>query len=143
MPYVELTDLESEIPAQFLLQALDDDSDGQIDAWVPVQAAACEDVDALLEGRFPVPITLSPLPRILKRAAVAFACERCYRRRGTPDAENPWKGRADSYRKQLATITAGDLKLSVAPNADAAVVDPPASVIIHDSPLGGPGRVLG
>jgi phage gp36-like protein len=142
MPYIELSDIKSEIPTQHLVQALDDDGDGEIDAWAEVQTAACEDVDALLEGRFAVPLTLSPLPRIIKRAAIAIACDRCYRRRGTPDQENPWKSRADAFVKMLKSITAGELKLSVVPDADAAVADPAGSVIIHDSPLGPPGRIL-
>lgn len=140
MAYVELADLEGQIPPAFLVQALDDDADGVIDAWQVVQATACEDVDSLLEGRFAVPLTMSPLPRLIRMAARAFACELCYRRRSTPDPENPWKGRADAMRKQLMSITAGDLQLSVQP----APPDPaPAgSVVIFDSSLGAPGRPL-
>lgn len=141
--YIELSDLNGQIPPQFLVQALDDDNDGVVDAWTQVQTAACEDVDALLEGRFAVPLTLDPLPKIIKRAAVAFACELCYRRRSTPDDQNPWKGRADAFRKTLAMITAGDLKLSVSPKAEDAAVDPAGSIIVHDSALGAPGRMLG
>ncbi len=141
--YIELSDLRGQIPQQHLTEALDDDGDSEIDAWPEVQQAACEEVDALLEGRFPVPLTLDPLPRIIKRAAIAFGCDLCYRRRGTPDAENPWKSRADAFRKILMGITAGDMKLSVTPDADAVVADPPGSIIIHESRLGAPGRVLG
>jgi phage gp36-like protein len=140
--YLELSDLNGQIPPQFLVQALDDDNDGVVDAWTQVQTSACEDVDALLEGRFAVPLTLSPLPKIIKRAAVAFACELCYRRRSTPDDQNPWKSRADAFRKTLSMITTGDLKLSVAPHADDVAVDPPASIITHESRLGAPGRPL-
>lgn len=141
--YLALTDLNGQIPPQFLIQALDDDNDGVVDAWDEVRVAVQDDVDALLEGRFAVPLTLSPMPKVIKRACVAFACELCYRRRGTSDADNPWKGRADAFRKTLAMITAGDLKLSVSPPADAAAVDPPGAIIIHESGLGAPGRMLG
>ena len=140
MAYVELTDLTGQIPPQFLVQALDDNNDGVIDAWVVVQTAVQEDVDALLEGRFAVPLTLTPMPRIIKRACVAFACELCYRRRGTSDSDNPWKGRADAFRKTLGLITTGDIKLSVAPHAEDAAVDPAASVITFPSEMGSPGR---
>lgn len=144
MPYVELTDLTGQIPPQFLVQALDDNNDGVIDAWSVVQTAVQEDVDALLEGRFAVPLTLTPMPRIIKRACVAFACELCYRRRATSDADNPWKGRADAFRKTLAMITSGDLKLSVAPHAEDAAVDPAASIITVESQMGAPGgRMMG
>ena len=106
--YVTLNDLKGEIPAPFLIQALDDDNDGVVDAWSLVQASVQEAIDSLLEGRFTVPLTLNPLPKIIKRAAVAFACELCYRRRSTPDKDNPWKGVADSFRKILSAITAGE-----------------------------------
>lgn len=139
--YVELSDLEGQIPPQFLLQALDDDGDGVMDAWPVVQAAAAEDVDALLEGRFPVPLTMTPLPRIIRMAARTFACELCYRRRGVADADNPWKGRADAVRKQLEKITAGDLQLSVQPPPPDPA--PAGSIVVFDSALGSPGRILG
>lgn len=141
--YLTLSDLNGQIPPQFLIQALDDDNDGVVDAWDVVRVAVQDDVDALLEGRFAVPLTLDPMPKVIKRACVAFACELCYRRRSTPDADNPWKGRADSFRKILSAITAGDLKLSVQPHADDAAVDPPASIITFESKLGAPGRMLG
>ncbi len=143
--YISLSDLTGEIPAQDLIRGLDDNNDKAIDApvWAKVQQDSCEDVDALLEGRFAVPITLSPLPLTLKRAAVAFACERIYRRRGTPDDANPWKGRADAFRKILALIQAGDLKLSASPNSDAAAPDPVATIITETSPLGTGGSRLG
>lgn len=140
MAYIELSDLDGEIPEPFLIQALDDNNDGEIDAWTKVQEASCDDVDALLEGRFPVPLA-SPIPRIVKRAAVAFACERCYRRRSTPDDQNPWKGRADAFRKLLAAITAGDLKLQVQPVVQQP--DPAGSIVTWESELGAPGRLLG
>jgi phage gp36-like protein len=141
--YLALTDLNGQIPPQFLTQALDDNNDGVIDAWDAVLAAVQDDIDALLEGRFVVPLTFSPMPRVIQRAAVAFACELCYRRRSTSDADNPWKGRADSFRKILMGITSGELKLSVQPHAEDAAVDPPASIITFDSGLGAPGRLLG
>lgn len=140
--YLSLSDLNGQIPPQFLVQALDDDNDGVVDAWDAVKAIVQEEVDSLLEGRFAVPLTFDPLPKIIKRAAVAFACELCYRRRGTADAENPWKGRADAFRKTLGMISTGDLKLSASPHADEAVIDPPASIITFDSALGAPGRPL-
>jgi phage gp36-like protein len=140
MPYVELSDLEGQIPPEFLTQALDDNNDDYIDAWEKVQESACEEVDALLEGRFSVPLA-APVPRVVKRAAITFACELCYRRRGTPDDQNPWVKRADATRKMLAMITAGDLKLQAQPAV--AEPDPPGSIHTWESELGAPGRLLG
>ncbi len=140
MPYVDYSDLTGQIPPQFLIEALDDDNDGVVDAWEQVQTSAADDVDALLEGRFTVPLTLNPLPKIIKRAAIAFACELCYRRRGTSDADNPWKGRADAFRKILTSITVGDLKLAAGPEAVAAQPAPAGSIVTWESELGEQGR---
>lgn len=141
--YLALTDLNGQIPPQFIIQALDDDNDNVIDAWEQVQAAVQNEIDAALEGRYVVPLTFDPMPRTINRAAVALACEMCYRRRGTSDDVNPWKGRADAARKTLAAIAAGDQKLASLPDTDQAVVDPPASIITFESGLGAPGRLLG
>jgi phage gp36-like protein len=144
MPYLTFADLEAEIPTAFLIQALDDDNDGIVDAWDKVQASAAEEVDSLLEGRFTVPLELDPLPKIIKRAAVAFACELCYRRRSTPDKDNPWADRAKAFRKTLAAISTGDLKLDAGPAAVAAQPATAGGVISWQSELGTPGRrVLG
>jgi hypothetical protein len=83
------------------------------------------------------------MPKVIKRAAVAFACELCYRRRSTADADNPWKGRADAFRKILAGIQTGDINFAVQPHTDDAAVDPAASIITFESGLGAPGRLLG
>lgn len=142
--YLALTDLEGSIPAQFLVQALDDNNDGVIDApvWAKVLADAQEEVDSFLEGRFTLPLVITPLPKIFKRAAMAFACELLYRRRATPDETNPWKKQADALRKTLGMIRDGTLKLSATPDSDAAMPDPAATVILEDSKLGG-SRVIG
>lgn len=141
--YLALADLNGQIPPQFLISALDDDNDGTIDAWEVVRVAVQDDIDAALEGRFVVPLTFEPMPKVVKRAAVAFACELCFRRRGTLDADNPWKGRADAFRKILMAMNTGDLKISVQPHAEDAAVDPAASIITFESGLGAPGRLLG
>ena len=144
MAYVELTDLTGEIPPQFLTQGLDDNNDGIIDAWTVVQAHSFSDVDDILESRFAVQITLSPLPGIIKRAAIAFACYRIYRRRSTPDKDNPFFGTMGAFQKTLRAIADGTIKLSVLPHAEDAAVDPAASVITVQSEMGRPGRrILG
>ena len=143
MAYIELTDLKGSIPANFYTPGLDDDGDGVVDAWSEVSADVDEAIDALLEGRFEVPLTLQPLPRTIKVAAKIFACELLYRRRNTPDDQNPWFKLANGQRTRLASITAGELKLSVVPNADAVTPDAAASVVLLESGLGRPDRMLG
>lgn len=109
--YVELSDLEAEIPPTFLTEALDDDGDGVIDAWTTVQASACRAVDAALGGRFAVPFP-EPYPNVVKEAAVIFAAEKCYTRRGHHDKENPFTARADALRRDLRAIGGGEQPLS-------------------------------
>lgn len=123
MNYVELEDVRAMIPDTFLTQALDDNSDGVIDAWEIVQLAASEGVDGLLSTRYATPFT-SP-PKFVKLSARVFAAEICYRRRGTPDAENPYFKQAESLRKLLAQIAAGEIALS----ADIERQKPSASII--------------
>lgn len=142
--YLTLSDLEGSIPPQFLIQALDDDNDQVIDAaaWAKVLADAQGEVDSYLEGKMPLPLTITPVPMLIKQAAKAFVCELLYRRRATPDETNPWKKQADGLRKRLAAIQAGEVKMSAAPNSDAFMPDAAATVILEDSSLGRPGRVL-
>ncbi len=144
MPYLELSDLEGEIPPDYLIESLDDNNDGEIDAWSEVQAKTCEEIDAILERRFAIPITFDPLPKIFRQAAIAIACYRCYRRRQVADEQNPFTDTAKAMRKTLNMIADGQIKLSVTPDSDAAVANPAASVIVFDSGLGTPGRgILG
>jgi phage gp36-like protein len=110
MPYVTLDDIRSLIPGDFLTQALDDDSDGAIDAWDYVAEAASRAVDAHLGVRYTVPFA-APAPAIVTEAAVIFAAEACYIRRGIGGKENPFADRARLLRDTLAKIAAGDLPL--------------------------------
>lgn len=108
--YVELSDLEAVIPAEFLTQALDDNSDGVIDAWESVQKAACRAVDAKLGVRFTVPFP-EPYPAIVSEAAFLFAAEACFNRRGIYSDENPFARQAGDMRRELASIGDGDRAL--------------------------------
>ncbi len=106
--YVTQSELAAEIPAQLLLEALDDDGDGVLDdsAWAAVLSAASTAVDGFLAARYTVPFTTPPAP--VKAAAFAFAGEMVYSRRGTPTDKNPFTKRADYWRTQLAKIGAGN-----------------------------------
>ena len=48
MAYISLDDLRGRIPEDFLIEALDDDGDGVIDAWTDVEQGAADAVDAYL-----------------------------------------------------------------------------------------------
>jgi len=109
--YVSLTDLQAIIPPAFLTQALDDDSDGVIDAWTAVQAAAERAVNAALGVRFTVPFT-DPIPAIVTEAAFLFAAEACYTRRGVEFDQNPFGKPAATMRATLRQIAAGEMPLA-------------------------------
>lgn len=138
--YFSQTDLEALIPSAFLVQALDDDNDGVIDAFAVVQEQAQGEVDAYLEPRFPVPLS-APIPRLVAKAAVTLAAELCYRRRGTPDADNPWVSSAKAMRSILTKIGQGELQLQAIPQREEPL--PGGSILTWESDLGAPGRPLG
>lgn len=138
--YFSQSDLEALIPSAFLIQALDDDNDGVIDAFAVVQTQAQGEVDAYLEPRFAVPLTGS-IPRLVNKAAVTIAAELCYRRRGTPDADNPWVSTAKAMRTLLTKIGQGDLQLQAIPQREEPL--PAGSITTWESELGAPGRLLG
>lgn len=113
--YVELTDLQAIIPAQFLTEALDDNNDGVIDAWEAVQAAAERAVNAALGVRFAVPFIATdtdPIPAIVSEAAFLFAAEACYTRRGVEFDQNPFGKAAATMRATLRQIAAGEMPLA-------------------------------
>ena len=140
MSYFELEDLEADIPPDFLVQALDDNADGEIDAFTKVQTRACQMVDSLLESRFNVPF--NPVPSKIKQAAVLFACWLCYARRSVPEKDNPFANSKSAIERKLEKIEAGDLGLSVAPTAQEPAGEA-GSIHSWDSSLGSPGRTLG
>jgi len=111
MSYVEFNDLKGVIPEDFLIQSLDDDGDGVVDSWTTVQRQACDAVDALLCGRYQTPFA-EPTPKIVTTAALNFAAEACYQRRGRIEDQNPFSSAAGRYRAQLQKIAKGDLPLT-------------------------------
>lgn len=111
MSYITYQDAAALIPGDFLLEALDDDRDGVPEAWATVQAAAERAVDALLGLRYTTPFP-PPAPAIVREAALIFACEACYLRRGV--REHPFTERAKQLSLLLARIASGELPLDPA-----------------------------
>ena len=118
MSYTSQAAIEAEIPASHLIEALDDDRDGQIDTLVLSQILANADaeVNACLEGLYATPFA-DEIPACCAAAALALACEAIYSRRQVE--RNPYSDRAAQWRGRLARIGAGDLPLSAAVEADA------------------------
>lgn len=112
-PYILIGDLEGLVPGDFLIQALDDDNDGVADPAVInlVLKQASEGVDAILEGKFTVPLE-NPLPAKVIDAARIFAAEILHQRRGKTPELNPFTGQAKQKRELLMKVAAGELQLS-------------------------------
>lgn len=116
MPYVSLTDVQANIPPPFLIQALDDNSDGAIDAglWELIQGQAGRAVDSRLGQRYTVPLADdAPGIALAREAALIFACEACYARRVGPE-QNPWMGMGNAMRGKLDRIGKGEEPLTPA-----------------------------
>lgn len=113
MPYVLQSEIEADIPPTFLVEALDDDNDGQADAglWDKVAESVATEIDGTLGQRFAVPFS-SPIPAIVKQAAKVFSLEKLYARRGTPEAQNPWAKQAAAFREKLTRIAKGEEPLT-------------------------------
>lgn len=124
--YVLIADLAGLIPASFIVQALDDNEDGESDAaaWAAVLAQVHQAIDGTLGMRFPVPFA-APLPAKVSEAAGIFACELLYMRRGKSGEQNPWTARADAMRRTLERIAEG--KLPLTPETQRAT--PPISIV--------------
>jgi phage gp36-like protein len=119
------------IPTHFLIQALDDDSDGLADqgVWDQIAAAVAQEIDGILGVRFAVPF-VNPLPAPVVTAAQFLACELIYNRRGfSGEEKNPWAALAKQQRATLAKIAAGELPLG----PDRARQAPSASIVSEPS----------
>ena len=113
MAYIDITDITSRLPETHLIEALDDDGDGVIDAglWDQVAADAGEMVDGFLGQRFAVPFS-DPLPAVVKFAARIFALEILYERRGMAGDDNPHTSLAKAMRNRLGRIADGEEPLA-------------------------------
>jgi phage gp36-like protein len=113
MSYVNLTDLQGKIPTKDLTASLDDNGDGSIDndVWSQIQNDVQTYIDGTLGQRFVVPF-VSPIPPVVKLAAVTFALEQIYSRRTMADDKAPFVAQANLQRAKLAAIAAGTQPLA-------------------------------
>ena len=93
MVYVTKDLMLGVVASELLTVALDDENFGMEtdNAWDQIAAAATRRVDGILGSRYPTPFN-APLPSVVVQAAVTFAAEQLYIRRGY--AENPFKDAA-------------------------------------------------
>lgn len=114
MAYTTQSEIETKIPANHLVNALDDDGDGNADTGIltAIIESAGNAVDAYLAGLFTVPFA-DPAPAPCREAAFIFSCETIYDRRQILE-KNPFKDRADFWRKRLEEIGKGAIPLDAA-----------------------------
>lgn len=108
MAYVIQSDLKGLIPDDFVIQALDDNGDGQPDpdVWAAVALAVQETIDDALGSAYRTPFA-SPAPIVVRESARILVCDLLYRRRGVADAANPWVKPVESVRARLRAIAQG------------------------------------
>lgn len=112
MSYVTQQQLETEIPAPHLADAVDDDAAGGADAdkLDAILQKASDAVDAFLSSIYPTPFA-DPAPAACREAAFCFAGEMVYARRGVSSDSNPFSKRANDWRETLKQMGAGKLPL--------------------------------
>ena len=160
MAYVEHSDVAGVVPQQNLVNGLDDAgaassypelwADAQeaagggrppsdktkaaklavfLATWASVQKAAINRVHAPLEGRFPLPFA-APYPAVVQRAALLFACELVYSRRGVKGKDNPHEAAANDTETILQEIGQGkrpiSARVSAVPGAGGVIADTPS-----------------
>ncbi|MEI6606034.1 MAG: phage protein Gp36 family protein [Verrucomicrobiota bacterium] len=136
--YFTLDEISAKVPAALLLEALDDNADGQIDqpVWAKVAAASCNEVDGILGQSYSVPFAAAPdTPALVAAAARLFCWETLYLRRGKGDKDtNPFLTLADAMRAKLDAIVAGKEPLtpsSIRPSPSVTAVTEPARTSSH------------
>jgi hypothetical protein len=111
MAYCSRQDIIAEINAADMIPFLDDDNDGfedpgLLDSIIDRESAK---VDGRIASIYLVPVV--PTPPMLRDFTTIFVCEALYRRRLTPDEQNPFHIEAEEDRKQLTLVGNGKLEL--------------------------------
>ena len=75
---------------------------------------ASNQCDALVSSIYAVPFPITNIPVKIKEACIIFTCEALYARRLTPSDTNPFKERAEYWRKELMKVNSGELSLDAA-----------------------------
>lgn len=134
MSYCETSDLYALLSAQQVIDAADDDRDGQADDSVltAVLAAGSEEVDRYIEGRYDVPVEAADfasgaIPALVKRASVLFSIGVLYARRGVKEKDTPFASLIADIRKALEAVRDGKENLG-----QLAAVSSPGYAITED-----------
>lgn len=113
MAYCTQAQIQTEIPASDLVNALDDDRNGVADTGLldSIIALSDQEIDGLLGALYEVPF--ADPPALVRDASFIFTCERLARRRGVPDEHNPYGPRAKDIRARLQLIADGKSPLDL------------------------------
>jgi len=129
--YSSVTDIKRLISEATLLQLCDDDNVGAIvespsnTAYLNI-VAAIEQADALINtyigGRYTVPVTLDPLPQILRDASGNLAVCNLFDRRREMDVPEGVERRRKSILQVLKDIAAGTAEIAELSSASSASI---------------------
>ena len=130
MAYVTESEMVAVVPEDVLTVAVDDDGTGiaKEGVWDIVATAAGRRVDAILAARYDVPFS-SPYPDLVKDAALTFAAELLYLRKGIAGDANPWSKKAAEVLAHLQKVAKGEMDMDIASTDQAADAD----VVSEDS----------
>lgn len=112
--YITRTDVLTLISNSELDQFTNDAGDGSDTTTnlTTVITDCSNQVDAFLAAIYTTPFS-APYPAKVKEACLVFTCEALYARRLTPEERNPFKSRADMWRRLLESIGSGEQPLDV------------------------------
>lgn len=98
-------DLAGEMPLKSIVDALDDDGDGEADAaaWAAVQASAEERISDAFAGSVPARYASA-----CGYARKVFVLEILFRRRGFADGKNPYSSQASKAEDRLRKLATGE-----------------------------------
>lgn len=141
MAYITARELRAVVPDQYRDAALADQGGEQPDPGLlaAVIDQACEEVDALIEGRVRLPLS-APYPQKIRTAAVYFALEIMFTRRGVEMPEATARKIA-GIRSDLGKVGAGDLRLEAPAEQTAASRQTSGSIVVRPSITGAGGMI--
>ena len=123
MTSLTIDDLAGDMPEQMIIAALDDDRDDVADgkAFDAALASANARAEAIFGGAVPKRYSATA-----DYAVRVFLLDLLYRRRRTPEGENPWARQAEAQEARLRALAAGTEAIDG--TADGAVIEKPAHI---------------
>ena len=140
MAYITESDMVGVVPDDIRVVALDDDNSGMEseNVWDIIVTAVERRINGILGSRYATPFS-EPLPDVVKDAAITFAANLLFLRRGIPRENNPWAKEAESMTKRLESIAKGAMDLtadpSVSADGDGAIISEPSRTHSANSDL--------